>query len=103
MGSGGRTYNGGAAAGGSGAEEKRTIAALPAEVPTSAASVDISLPLPEMTPHIMQVPSALPPLLGFAPPLPPASLVRGAWFVPCPMGAHVVLELVVFAEMPSRE
>jgi hypothetical protein len=96
MGSGGRTYNGGAAAGGSGAEEKRTIAALPAEVPTSAASVDISLPLPEMTPHIMQVPSALPPL-------PPASLVRGAWFVPCPMGAHVVLELVVFAEMPSRE
>jgi hypothetical protein len=50
-----------------GTEEKRAtavlMAAAPAEVPTSAASVDISLPLPEMTPHIMQVPSALPSLL----------------------------------------
>jgi len=28
-------------------------AGAPADVPTSAASVDISLPLPEMTPHII--------------------------------------------------
>jgi hypothetical protein len=59
-----RTCNGGRR---TGAEEKRAtsvlMAAAPAEVPTSAASVDISLPFPEMTPHIMQVPTALPPLL----------------------------------------
>ncbi|GJN33895.1 hypothetical protein PR202_gb22524 [Eleusine coracana subsp. coracana] len=72
MGSEGRAWNGGAmdSARGSGAEEKPTTAALvaagaPAEVPTSAASLDISLPLPEMTPHVMQVPSALSPLLWF--------------------------------------
>lgn len=72
MGSEGRSLNGGAvpAAAGCGAEEKLTTAALvaagaPAEVPTSAASLDISLPLPEMTPHVMQVPSALSSLLWF--------------------------------------
>ncbi|OEL31618.1 putative ethanolamine kinase [Dichanthelium oligosanthes] len=72
MGSEGRSWNGAgvcAAAGGfdgvsSGGEEKPTTAAVaagaPADVPTSAASVDISLPLPEMTPHIMQVTLLLP-------------------------------------------
>ncbi|XP_062199169.1 probable ethanolamine kinase [Phragmites australis] len=62
MGSEGRSWNGGstAAAAGrdvEGGDEKLTTPAVavgtPAEVPTSAASVDISLPLPEMTPHII--------------------------------------------------
>ncbi|XP_003578170.1 probable ethanolamine kinase [Brachypodium distachyon] len=55
MGSEGRSLNGVAGAGGGGGEEKpRTVVAPgPAEVPTSSAAVDISLPLPEMTPHII--------------------------------------------------
>lgn len=64
MGSEGRAWNGaGMAAGsgyGGGGEAKATTtavsAAAPAEVPTSAASVDISLPLLKMSPRIMQVP-----------------------------------------------
>jgi ethanolamine kinase len=68
MGSEGRGWNGAAAGTGdgtSGREEKPTTTAAvaavtPADVPTSAASVDITLPLPEMTPHIMQVPLLLP-------------------------------------------
>jgi ethanolamine kinase len=58
MGSEGRSWNGVAGAGGrNGGEEKMgtAVVAAPAEVPTSAASVDISLQLPEMTPRIMQV------------------------------------------------
>jgi ethanolamine kinase len=58
MGSEGRSWNGVAAAGGTGGGEEKmgaAVVAAPAEVPTSAASVDISLPLPEMTPRIMQV------------------------------------------------
>ena len=54
MGSEGRSWNG--VAGGGGEEKLRTFPApAPAEVPTSSAAVDISLPLPEMTPRIMQV------------------------------------------------
>jgi ethanolamine kinase len=61
MGSEGRGWNGAAAGTGdgtSGREEKPTTTAAvaavtPADVPTSAASVDITLPLPEMTPHII--------------------------------------------------
>jgi hypothetical protein len=67
MGSEGRGWHGAAAAGtdegvGGRAEKPTTTttavvaAGAPADVPTSAASVDITLPLPEMTPHIMQVP-----------------------------------------------
>ena len=69
MGSEGRGWNG-AGDGARGGEEKPTTTAAvaagaPADVPTSAASVDISLPLPEMTPHIMQVPLPLPPVSCF--------------------------------------
>ncbi|CAN6217788.1 unnamed protein product [Urochloa humidicola] len=62
MGSEGRGWNGAAAGSGEGVggrEEKPTTttaavaAGAPADVPTSPASVDISLPLPEMTPHII--------------------------------------------------
>lgn len=61
MGSEGRSWNGvGTAAGsadGGGADAKATTAAAsptaPLEIPTSAASVDISMPLPEMSPHII--------------------------------------------------
>jgi ethanolamine kinase len=67
MGSEGRGWHGAAAAGtdegvGGRAEKPTTTttavvaAGAPADVPTSAASVDITLPLSEMTPHIMQVP-----------------------------------------------
>jgi ethanolamine kinase len=59
MGSEGRSWNGAAVAvaGGGGGEEKMsTVPAPPAEVPTSAAAVDIALPLPEMAPRVMQVP-----------------------------------------------
>uniref|UniRef100_A0A0E0M1N7 ethanolamine kinase n=1 Tax=Oryza punctata TaxID=4537 RepID=A0A0E0M1N7_ORYPU len=56
MGSEGRSWSGAAAVGG-GAEEKAAIAAVvapaPGDVPASGASVDIALPLPEMTPHII--------------------------------------------------
>jgi ethanolamine kinase len=56
MGSEGRSWNGAAGAGADGGEEKvSTVPAPPAEVPTSAAAVDIALPLPEMTPRVMQV------------------------------------------------
>jgi ethanolamine kinase len=55
MGSEGRSWNGVAGGATNGGEEKMGAVAAPAEVPTSAASVDISLPLPEMTPRIMQV------------------------------------------------
>ena len=83
MGSEGRAWNGaGMAAGsgyGGGVEAKATTTALsaaaPAEVPTSAASVDISLPLPEMSPHIMQVPP--PTLLSLFDPL--ASARTSGW------------------------
>ncbi|VAI32510.1 unnamed protein product [Triticum turgidum subsp. durum] len=60
MGSDGRSWNGVAGGARGGGEEKTRAVAAPAaalaEVPTSTAAVDISLPLPEMTPRIMQVP-----------------------------------------------
>ncbi|KAJ1253707.1 hypothetical protein BS78_02G193900 [Paspalum vaginatum] len=59
MGSEGRSWSGVGAAAGSGAEAKATTAvvsaAAPAEIPTSSASVDISMPLPEMSPHIIRL------------------------------------------------
>ncbi|KAM3275366.1 hypothetical protein ACQJBY_043994 [Aegilops geniculata] len=57
MGSDGRSWNGvdGGARGG-GEEKTRTVAAPAlAKVPTSTAAVDISLPLPEMTPRIIDL------------------------------------------------
>ncbi|ONM55265.1 probable ethanolamine kinase-like isoform X3 [Zea mays] len=56
MGSEGRVWNGAGVAAGSGyggSVEAKATTAAPADVPTSAASVDISLPLPEMSPHII--------------------------------------------------
>uniref|UniRef100_A0A0E0ESK9 ethanolamine kinase n=1 Tax=Oryza meridionalis TaxID=40149 RepID=A0A0E0ESK9_9ORYZ len=59
MGSEGRSWSGAAAVGG-GVEGEAAIAAVvapaPGDVPASGASVDIALPLPEMTPRIMRVP-----------------------------------------------
>uniref|UniRef100_A0A0E0IKA2 ethanolamine kinase n=1 Tax=Oryza nivara TaxID=4536 RepID=A0A0E0IKA2_ORYNI len=57
MGSEGRSWSGAAAMGG-GVEGEAAIAAVvapaPGDVPASGASVDIALPLPEMTPRIMR-------------------------------------------------
>uniref|UniRef100_A0A0E0B3F2 ethanolamine kinase n=1 Tax=Oryza glumipatula TaxID=40148 RepID=A0A0E0B3F2_9ORYZ len=57
MGSEGRSWSGAAAVGG-GVEGEAAIAAVvapaPGDVPASGASVDIALPLPEMTPRIMR-------------------------------------------------
>ncbi|KAI4990511.1 hypothetical protein ZWY2020_038874 [Hordeum vulgare] len=53
MGSDGRSWSGVAGGAGGGGEEKTRAA--PAEVPTSAAAVDISLPLPEMTPRVIDL------------------------------------------------
>jgi ethanolamine kinase len=55
MGSEGRAWNGAAGSGhGGGVEAKAITAAVSAaEVPRLAVSVDISLPLPEMSPDIM--------------------------------------------------
>ncbi|KAL5200940.1 hypothetical protein ABZP36_035294 [Zizania latifolia] len=57
MGSEGRSWSGTAVTGGGVAEEKPAMAVVapaPEDVPASDASVDIALPLPDMTPHIMQ-------------------------------------------------
>jgi hypothetical protein len=78
MGSEGRVWNGAGVAAGSGyggSVEAKATTAAPADVPTSAASVDISLPLPEMSPHIMQVPP--PTLLSLFDPL--ASARTSGW------------------------
>ncbi|EEC84637.1 hypothetical protein OsI_31512 [Oryza sativa Indica Group] len=65
MGSEGRSWSGAAAVEG-GVEGEAAIAAVvapaPGDVPASGASVDIALPLPEMTPRIMRVP-LIPPSL----------------------------------------
>ncbi|XP_051187640.1 probable ethanolamine kinase [Lolium perenne] len=56
MGSEGRSFNRVASA--AGGEDKMSTVAAPvsaAEVPTSAAAVDISLPLPEMTPRVIDL------------------------------------------------
>ena len=55
MGSEGRAWNGAGVAAGSGGVEAKAITAAvsAAEVPRLAVSVDISLPLPEMSPDIM--------------------------------------------------
>ncbi|KAF7065552.1 hypothetical protein CFC21_071646 [Triticum aestivum] len=59
MGSDGRSWNGVAGGARGGGEEKTRAVAAPAaalaEVPTSTAAVDISLPLPEMTPRIIDL------------------------------------------------
>jgi ethanolamine kinase len=58
MGSEGRSWSGAAAVGG-GVEGEAAIAAVvapaPGDVPASGASVDIALPLPEMTPRIIGI------------------------------------------------
>ncbi|KAL5206719.1 hypothetical protein ABZP36_034928 [Zizania latifolia] len=58
MGSEGRSWSGTAVSGGGRAEEKPAMAVVapaPEDVPVSDASVDIALPLPEMTPHIIGI------------------------------------------------
>ncbi|KAF0913953.1 hypothetical protein E2562_025367 [Oryza meyeriana var. granulata] len=61
MGSEGRSWSGpavGGGGGGGGVEEKLAMAVVapaPGDVPASGASVDIALPLPEMTPHIIGI------------------------------------------------
>ncbi|KAG8056872.1 hypothetical protein GUJ93_ZPchr0002g25962 [Zizania palustris] len=58
MGSEGRSWSGTTVSAGGVAEEKPAMAVVapaPADVPASDASVDIALPLPEMTPHIIGI------------------------------------------------